>query len=319
MNRGTPPSTVGTVRADVASLRRSREFPAERVADDRYRDIGRLSITCPDRPGIVAAVSRFLFEHGANILESQQYSTDPFGGTFFVRIEFHRENLTDCFDQLKEAFVELSDSFSMRWFMTRAVELKRMAIFVSKADHVLQELLWRVHSGELNTDIRMVISNHRDLEDTVLSWGIPFHYLPISKQTKHEVEAAQLELLSDQVDLVVLARYMQILTPEFLAKFPHPILNIHHSFLPAFIGADPYRQAADRGVKLVGATAHYVTAELDAGPIIEQDIVRVDHRQSVADLRRLGQHVERAVLARAVSWHLDDRVIVHQNKTIVFA
>jgi formyltetrahydrofolate deformylase len=319
MNRGAPPSTVGTVRADVASLRRSRELPAERVADDRYRDIGRLSITCPDRPGIVAAVSRFLFEHGANILESQQYSTDPFGGTFFVRIEFHRENLADCFDQLKESFVELSDSFSMRWFMTRAVELKRMAIFVSKADHVLQELLWRVHSGELNTDIRMVISNHRDLEDTVLSWGIPFHYLPISKQTKPEAEAAQLELLSDQVDLVVLARYMQILTPEFLAKFPHPIINIHHSFLPAFIGADPYRQAADRGVKLVGATAHYVTAELDAGPIIEQDIVRVDHRQSVADLRRLGLHVERAVLARAVSWHLDDRVIVHQNKTIVFA
>jgi formyltetrahydrofolate deformylase len=292
---------------------------AERSFDDRYRDIGRLLITCPDRPGIVAAISRFLYEHGANILESQQYSTDPFGGTFFVRVEFHRDGLTDHFDEMEAAFADLSDAFSMRWRMTRAAELKRMAIFVSKADHVLQELLWRVHSDELNADIKMVISNHRDREDVVAPWGIPFHHVPIAKDDKVAAENAQLKLLADQVDVVVLARYMQILSPAFLSEFTDPIINIHHSFLPAFMGANPYRAAHERGVKLVGATAHYVTAELDAGPIIEQDIVRVDHRQSVEDLRRLGRHVERAVLARAVAWHLDDRVIVHQNKTIVFA
>jgi formyltetrahydrofolate deformylase len=292
---------------------------AERSFDDRYRDIGRLLITCPDRPGIVAAISRFLYEHGANILESQQYSTDPFGGTFFVRVEFHRDGLTDHFDEMEAAFADLSDAFSMRWRMTRAAELKRMAIFVSKADHVLQELLWRVHSDELNADIKMVISNHRDLEGVVAPWGIPFHHVPVSKDDKAAAEDAQLKLLADQVDVVVLARYMQILSPAFLSEFTDPIINIHHSFLPAFMGANPYRAAHERGVKLVGATAHYVTAELDAGPIIEQDIVRVDHRQSVEDLRLMGRHVERAVLARAVAWHLDDRVIVHQNKTIVFA
>ncbi|HEU5158540.1 MAG TPA: formyltetrahydrofolate deformylase [Streptosporangiaceae bacterium] len=312
-------ATVVIVRTHVASPGRLRSQRAERSFDDRYRDIGRLLITCPDRPGIVAAVSRFLYESGANILESQQYSTDPFGGTFFVRIEFHRDGLTEHFDEMRTAFGELSDAFSMRWKMTRAGELKRMAIFVSKADHVLQELLWRVHSDELNTDIKMVISNHRDLEDSVTSWGIPFHHVPVTKDNKSAAEEAQLKLIAGEVDLVVLARYMQILSPGFLTEFTDPIINIHHSFLPAFKGANPYRAAHERGVKLIGATAHYVTAELDAGPIIEQDIVRVDHRQSVEDLRRMGRHVERAVLARAVAWHLDDRVIVHQNKTIVFA
>ncbi len=307
------------MRADVASLRRRLTHPDRLPFDDRYRDIGRLLITCPDRPGIVAAVSRFLYQSGANILESQQYSTDPFGGTFFVRLEFHRDGLADHFDEMRDGFAALSDEFSMRWTMTRAAELKRMAIFVSKADHVLQELLWRVHSGELSTDVRMVISNRPDLADAVESWGIPFHHVPVAKETKPAAEAAQLKLIADDVDVVVLARYMQILSPSFLAEFTEPVINIHHSFLPAFKGANPYQAAADRGVKLVGATAHYVTPELDAGPIIEQDIVRVDHRQSADDLRRLGRHVERAVLARAVAWHLDDRVLVHQNKTIVFA
>jgi formyltetrahydrofolate deformylase len=319
MNMGRALPHSGTVRADVASLRHRRTHPARRSFDDRYRDIGRLLITCPDRPGIVAAVSRFLYQSGANILESQQYSTDPFGGTFFVRLEFHREGLADHFAELRDGFAALSDEFSMRWTMTRAAELKRMAIFVSKADHVLQELLWRVHSDELNTDIRMVISNHPDLAEAVESWGIPFHHVPVTKETKPAAEAAQLKLIADEVDVVVLARYMQILSPRFLADFTEPVINIHHSFLPAFKGANPYQAAADRGVKLIGATAHYVTPELDAGPIIEQDIVRVDHRQSADDLRRLGRHVERAVLARAVAWHLDDRVLVHQNKTIVFA
>ncbi|HCU91621.1 MAG TPA: formyltetrahydrofolate deformylase [Actinobacteria bacterium] len=275
-------------------------------------------ITCPDRPGIVAAVSSFLFAYGANITESQQYSTDPFGGTFFLRVEFHLDALADRFDDLLEGFAQLADRFSMRWKMTKAADLKRVAIMVSKADHALQEILWRAHWGELRADIVMVISNHRDAEQAAAGWGIPFRHIPVSRENASEAEAAQLALLTGKTDLVILARYMRILSPHFLSAYTEPIINIHHSFLPAFAGADPYRQADNRGVKLIGATAHYVTPELDAGPIIEQDIVRVDHRCSVDQLRQLGRHVERAVLARAVSWHLADRLIVHQNKTIVF-
>jgi formyltetrahydrofolate deformylase len=293
--------------------------PAGRAVDDSYRDIGRLLITCPDRPGIVAAVSKLLFDNGANILESQQYSTDPFGGTFFLRLEFYLDDLADHIAELEHQFAILSDSFAMRWQLTKAGEVKRMAILVSRADHALQELLWRARSGELRADIRMVISNHPDLADAVAGWDIPFHHVPVSPETKDEAESEQLRLLVGEVDFVVLARYMQILTPRFLAAFPDRIINIHHSFLPAFVGANPYEAAARRGVKLIGATAHYVTPELDAGPIIEQDIVRVDHRRSADDLRRLGRDVERAVLARAVAWHLDDRIIVHRNRTIVFA
>ena len=287
--------------------------------DATRRDIARLLISCPDRPGIVAAVSGFLFEAGANILESQQHSTDPPGGTFYLLVVFQLPGLAGRFADVTERFTRLADSFGMRWKMTRAAELKRVAVFVSKADHALQELLWRAHSGELNADIRMVISNHPDLAETVASWGIPFHHVPVSRETRDEAETAQLKLLAaDAVDVVVLARYMQILSARFLDECPGPVINIHHSFLPAFAGANPYQAAADRGVKLIGATAHYVTAELDAGPIIEQDTVRVDHRYTVGELRKLGRHVERSVLARAVAWHLDDRVIVHQDKTIVF-
>jgi formyltetrahydrofolate deformylase len=313
--------TLISVRSNNAAVRQHPACASPALhPDDTKRDIGRLLISCPDRPGIIAAVSRFLFEAGANIVESQQYSTDPSGGMFYLLVEFHLPGLSSRYGEFEQNFSELSDSFSMHWKMTRAAELKRMAIFVSRADHALQELLWRAHSGELNADIRMVISNHRELADVVDSWGIPFHHVPVTRDTRDEAEAAQLELLAhDDVDVVVLARYMQILSPRFLAEFPRPVINIHHSFLPAFAGANPYRAAADRGVKLIGATAHYVTAELDAGPIIEQDIVRVDHRHTVEDLRKLGRHVERSVLARAVAWHLDDRVIVHQNKTIVFA
>jgi formyltetrahydrofolate deformylase len=278
-----------------------------------------LLITCPDRPGIVAAASRFLYDNGANIVESQQYSTNPVGGTFFLLVEFHLPGLASRLDDLGEKFTPLSDRFSMRWQLVLAGKRKRIAIFVSRAGHALLELLWLAHSGELNVDIRMVISNHADLADIVAAWGISFHHVPVSGKTKDAAEAEQLRLLADEVELVVLARYMQILSPRFLAEFPHPVINIHHSFLPAFVGANPYHAAAERGVKLIGATAHYVTAELDAGPIIEQDIVRVDHRCGVDDLRRLGRHVERSVLARAVAWHVDDRIIIHQNKTIVFA
>jgi formyltetrahydrofolate deformylase len=291
---------------------------ASRRVDDRYADVGRLLITCPDRPGIVAAVSSFLFASGANITESQQYSTNPFGGAFFLRVEFHLDALAGRFDDLLAGFSELADTFAMRWKMTRAGQRKRVAIMVSRADHALQEILWRAHWGELAADVTMVISNHREAQEVADWWGIPFHHVPVSPGNAEQAEAAQLALLAGAADLVILARYMRILSPRFLAAFTEPIINIHHSFLPAFVGANPYRQAGERGVKLIGATAHYVTAELDAGPIIEQDIVRVDHRCSADDLRRLGRHVERAVLARAVGWHLADRVIVHQNKTIVF-
>jgi formyltetrahydrofolate deformylase len=309
----------GSVETSVRLSRTPGTLRAKRMTDDHDTEIRRLLITCPDQPGIVAAVSNLLAAYGANITESQQYSTDPFGGTFFLRLEFHSGGPADRFGDLTKRLAELADSAAMRWKMTKATDLKRVAIMVSKSDHVLQEILSRAHGGELRADIRMVISNHPDNEEVATWWGIPFHYIPITRESPSEAEDAQLELLSDEVDLVILARYMRILSPHFLSEFGGPIINIHHSFLPAFVGADPYQQAADHGVKLIGATAHYVTAELDAGPIIEQDIARVDHRCSVADLRRLGRHVERAVLARAVGWHLEDRVIVHQNKTIVFA
>ena len=308
------------MESDVGALERGLEPRAVRSRpDERYAGVGRLVITCPDRPGIVAAVSQFLFEAGANITESQQYSTDPFGGTFFLRLEFHLGDLDARSGELGERFARMADRFSMRWKLTRAADLKRVAIMVSRTDHALQEILWRAQSGELHADIRMILSNHADAGEAAAWWGLPFHHIPVTPQTKDAAETAQLQLLDGEVDLVILARYMQILSPRFLSEFTAPIIIIHHSFLPAFAGADPYRRAAARGVKLIGATAHYVTAELDAGPIIEQDIVRVDHRCSADDLRRLGRHVERAVLARAVGWHLEDRVIVHQNKTIVFA
>jgi formyltetrahydrofolate deformylase len=308
------------MESDVGALVREPEPRAVRSRpDERYADVGRLVITCPDRPGIVAAVSQFLFEAGANIIESQQYSTDPFGGTFFLRLEFHLDGLDQRAGELGERFARMADRFSMRWKLTRAADLKRVAIMVSRTDHALQEILWRAQSGELRADIRMIISNHTDAGEAATWWGLPFHHIPVTPETKDAAETAQLRLLADGIDLVILARYMQILSPRFLSEFTAPIINIHHSFLPAFAGADPYRRAAARGVKLIGATAHYVTAELDAGPIIEQDIVRVDHRCSAGDLRRLGRHVERAVLARAVGWHLEDRVIVHQNSTIVFS
>jgi formyltetrahydrofolate deformylase len=287
--------------------------------DDPRADIGRVLITCPDRPGIVAGVSRCLYEHGANIVESQQYSTNPAGGTFFLLVAFHLPGLARRMAELEQALASLAVSFEMTWQMTRAGDRKRLAVFVSRSDHALRELLWRHESGELNADITMVISNHQATAELVRGWGIPFHHVPVTPDTRAEAEQAQLRLLAGQADLVVLARYMQILSPAFLDAVTAPVINIHHSFLPAFVGANPYGEAAARGVKLIGATAHYVTAELDGGPIIEQDIVRVDHRCSVEDLRRLGRHVERSVLARAVAWHVEDRVIVHQNKTIVFA
>lgn len=279
----------------------------------------RLLIKCPDGPGIVAAISKFLFDHDANIIESSQYTSDPEGGTFFIRIEFHGERLLEKRLQMETDFKQLAANFSMDYRFSYANERKRTAIFVSKEPYCLMELLWEWQSGDLETDIVVVISNHEDAREIVESMGIPFHYIPANKDIRKQVEAEQIHLMAKyQVDLLILARYMQILTPEFVDHFPDQIINIHHSFLPAFIGARPYERAYDRGVKLIGATSHYVTNDLDEGPIIEQDIERVDHRDHVSNLKKIGRKVERRVLARAVIWHLEDRIIVHDNKTIVF-
>lgn len=280
----------------------------------------RLLLSCPDRPGIVAAVAQFLHSHGANILESDQHSTDPSGGTLFMRMVFHLQGLDVSRGQLERAFGDVvAGPFAMDWRIAYADRRKRMAIMVSRYDHCLHELLWRRRSGEFAADVAMVVSNHDDLRGLVESFGVPFHHHPVDKDTKRDQEDAVLERFDGAVDLVVLARYMQILTPTFVDAYAQRIINIHHSFLPAFVGANPYAKAYERGVKLIGATAHYVTEDLDQGPILEQDVRRVSHRESVADLVRVGREIERTVLARAVAAHLEDRVLVHGNKTVVFA
>ncbi len=279
----------------------------------------RLLITCPDQPGIISAVSTFLYHHGANITDFDQHASDPREGTFFLRMEFQTPGLDCSWDALKNNFQQsVAKKYGMEWRLTLAAQKKRMAILVSRHDHVLMELLWRTMRGDLPATIPMVISNHDDLRGEVERFGIPYHHIAVSGDNKVEAEQQALSLLEGQVDLIVLARYMQILSPAFVAQHPHRIINIHHSFLPAFVGANPYQQAWERGVKLIGATSHYVTDDLDQGPIIEQNVARVSHRNSPADLKALGQDVERQVLLRAVRWHLEDRVIVDGNKTVVF-
>ncbi|WP_448616673.1 formyltetrahydrofolate deformylase [Modestobacter sp. URMC 112] len=281
-------------------------------------DVGRLVVRCPDRPGIVAALSGLMARAGANIIDSQQHSSDPEGGTFTLRLEFFLAGLPARRDELETALAGLAGEFQLTWRLTEAARRPRLAVFVSRADHVLQELLYRVDAGDLQAEIAVVVSNHPDLGPVARAHGVPFHHVPVTPRTKAEAEARALELIGD-VDLVVLARYMQIVSADFCGRFPERLINIHHSFLPAFVGANPYQAAADRGVKLIGATAHYVTPELDAGPIIEQEVARIDHRASVEDMRRVGRYVERQVLAQAVTWHVEDRVIVDGEKTIVFA
>jgi len=281
-------------------------------------DMGRLLVSCPDRPGIVAAVSSFLHERGANIVESGQYSTDPEGGTFFLRIVFHLAELTAQRDELQRGFAgDVGERFGMTWTIADASVPKRVAIMVSRYDHCLLDLLWRARRGELDLEFGVVISNHPDLGDEVRSFGVPFVHIPISRDTRAEAEQRQLELLAGNYDLVVMARYMQILSGHFLDTVGAPVINIHHSFLPAFAGAGPYRRARDRGVKLMGATAHYATVELDEGPIIEQDVTRVTHRDSAEDLELRGADIERTVLARAVRWHCEDRVLRDGARTVV--
>jgi formyltetrahydrofolate deformylase len=280
----------------------------------------RLLITCADRPGIVAAVTAFLFEHGANITELDQHSSDPEGGRFFMRLEFQTPRLDLPRAEFHDAFGErVGRRFAMEWHVTYAAERPRMAVLVSRHDHCLLELLWRWARRELAVEIPLVVSNHAEARAAVESFGVPFEHIANTADTQHAAEARMLERLLDRVDFLVLARYMRVLSPEFVARFPNRIVNIHHSFLPAFAGADPYRQAYDHGVKLIGATAHYVTADLDGGPIIEQATTRVSHRDSPEDLKRMGRDLERQALARAVRCHVEDRIIVDGNKTVVFA
>lgn len=284
-----------------------------------------LTISCPDRPGIVAAVSQFLHRHGANIIHSDQHSTDPHalesgGSTFFMRMEFHLGGLDQTGDAFAAAFArDVAGPLNMDWHLSYAARPKRMALLVSRYDHCFLDLLWRKRRGELNVEIPLVISNHEDLRRDAEMFGLPFHVVPVTRENKPRAEAEQVRLMREAgVDFAVLARYMQILSGDFLQAFGRPVINIHHSFLPAFIGANPYRAAFTRGVKLIGATSHYVTEDLDAGPIIAQDVVPVTHRDTPESLVRVGRDVERQVLARAVKAHVEDRVLVHGNKTVVF-
>jgi formyltetrahydrofolate deformylase len=277
----------------------------------------RLLISCPDKKGLIAAISSFIAMHDGNILSADQYVSDS--GTFFMRLEIEGEGFGLGREEFAGAFAPLARRHGMHWRVSHTDTPKRMAILVSRYDHCLIDLLWRWDAGELKAQIPLVVSNHPDLASRTEIYGIPFYHLPVTKETKVEQEGKILDLLYEHgVDVVVLARYMQILTPKFIAAYPARIINIHHSFLPAFAGADPYRRAHERGVKTIGATAHYVTEELDAGPIIHQDVAHVTHRDTVEDLVSLGREVERRVLARAVRWHLEDRILVDGNRTVVF-
>jgi formyltetrahydrofolate deformylase len=282
-------------------------------------DIARLVMSCQDRPGIVASVASFLHRNGANIIQSDQYSSDPTGGRFFLRVEFHLPGVAARLGSLERSFdTEVASALGAQFRLRDAAVPYRAALFVSRYDHCLLDLLWRERRGELPIETVQVVSNHPDLQADVASFGVPYEYIPVTRATKAEAEARELALLAGRVDLIVLARYMQILSPDYLARCGVPVINIHHSFLPAFAGAGPYERAKQRGVKLIGATAHYATEDLDEGPIIEQDVVRVSHRDSVDELRRRGADIERTVLSRAVTWHCQDRVLLDGLTAIVF-
>jgi len=278
-----------------------------------------LIIQCPDQKGIVAEVSRFLYSYQGNILEVDQH-VDVEMGMFFMRAAWELDTFSLKKDEIAERFQsEVGVRFKMQFKLHFNFPKPRMAIFVSKLSHCLFDILGRHHAGQLEVDIPVVVSNHFHLKSIVEAFGITFHHIPVNAETKVESETAQLSLMkTHQVDFVVLARYMQILSPEFIAHFPHRIINIHHSFLPAFVGARPYHAAYERGVKIIGATAHYVTEELDAGPIIEQEVARVRHHNSVSELVQIGQDVEKVVLSKAIKYHLDRKVMAFQNKTIIF-
>ncbi len=288
------------------------------MSDMIPNELATLLVSCPDRRGLVAALAQVLFGHGANILDSDQHS-DPIAKQFFQRIRFDTAELLTDRGTLERAIGEVAARFDMRSRISWQGRTKRVAILVSKYDHCLVDLLLRHRSKELDCEMALVISNHAELGPLVAQFGVDFEYIPITEENRAAQEQRELELISRcEIDLIVLARYMQVLSRDFTALYEQRIINIHHSFLPAFVGGKPYHQAHERGVKIIGVTAHYVTEHLDEGPIIEQDVVRCSHRDSVADLIRKGRDLEKVVLARAVRWHVEDRVLVYGNKTVVF-
>ena len=293
-----------------------RVDPQSSPAIDVQPPTSRLLLACPDQPGLIAAVSGFLADAGRNIIDADQHSSRE--GRFFMRMAFdpapekEREELYRRFER------EIAGPLRMEHHFAESSERKRVAIMVSREDHCLSDLLWRWRNRELGGELVAVVSNHPDHADQVSTLGLPYHHVPVADGEREAAEAQVLELLAGKIDLLVLARYMQILSADFLRRVGAPAINIHHSFLPAFVGADPYARAHERGVKLIGATAHYVTEELDAGPIIDQDVTRVSHRDEIEDLMGIGRDVERLVLARAVKAHLDDRVLLDGARTIVF-
>lgn len=280
--------------------------------------VAKLLLSCKDRKGLVSRISNFIFERGGNILDLDEH-VDPVEERFFIRVSWSMKNFSIPIEELEDAFSPLAKEFEAIWNIYKEGARHKAAIFVSKYDHCIQEILWRNSMEEYQIDIPLIISNHPDLKSLADHYNIPFHVFPISQENKSSQETRELELLeSNQIDTIILARYMQILSPEFVDKYPNKIINIHHSFLPAFIGGKPYNQAYERGVKVIGATSHYVTKELDDGPIIEQDIIRITHKDSVKDLIRKGRDLERRVLAQAILYHTEHRILVHGKKTIIF-
>lgn len=278
-----------------------------------------LLISCPDRAGLVANITHFIFTHGGNILHLDQH-VDAQENVFFMRVEWELAHFSIPADEIANRFQPIAQQFDMTWQLHLSARRLKMALFVSKESHALYDILARWQADDLAVDIPIIVSNHDTLRPVAAQFGIPFAHFNVTKENKAEAEASQLALLAQhQPDFIVLAKYMQIVSPAFIAHYPYRIINIHHSFLPAFVGAKPYHQAFARGVKIIGATSHYVTADLDAGPIIEQDVARVTHKDSVGDLVRKGKDLEKTVLARAIHVHIQHRVLVYSNKTVVFA
>jgi formyltetrahydrofolate deformylase len=289
----------------------------DKNSDDDSSGSAVLLLSCEDRTGLISRMSHFVFERGGNIIDLDEHVD---GKYFFLRIAWDMRNFSVPQSEVRAAFTPLANEFKAMWQISFTAQKQRVAIFVSRLDHCLQEILWRQRSGEFDVEIRLIISNHEDLHPLADQYGIPYAVFPITIDNRREQEKKELSLLKEHgIDTIVLARYMQILSPEFVGEFPNKIINIHHSFLPAFAGRDPYRQAYERGVKIIGATSHYVTKDLDEGPIIEQDIIRISHKDGVSDLVRKGRDLERMILARALFYHAQHRILVHGKKTVVFA
>ena len=306
-------------RNDEAAIYNLHSWSHERtMGSESMRNTAILLIDCPDRKGLVAAIADFLYRHDANILHADQHEEHE-TGLFLMRVEWDLSDFALTAAQFREHFTPIAEQLQMQWRFELSSLRPNVAIFVSQYDHCLADLLYRHQSGELACNIPLIVSNHSQARRLAAFYQIPFHYIPVSRENKGEAERQQLALLDQHsVDLVVLARYMQILSADFVAHYPRRIINVHHSFLPAFSGARPYHRAVERGVKLIGATSHYVTDALDEGPIIEQDVVRISHRDQVQDLIQKGRDLEKVVLSRAVRWHIEHRILVYANKTVIF-